>query len=115
MNPIEDQRQLIDKLYWRVKGSLTEAYDNASCWFDYQRFEDGSASIGSRLSYEHAGKTEYGRLRYPDSQILDDVIPSLHSAMRAHTGGDWHAFIRTIKKEISVTAKFEHPDQDSIA
>jgi hypothetical protein len=112
MNPIEEQRELIDKLYWLVKSSLNGAYDTASCWFDYQRFEDGSASIGARLSCVHNGRTEYGRLKYPDDRILDDVIPQLHEAMKAHTGGDWDAFTLTINADGSVTTKFEYPDQE---
>lgn len=110
MNPIEEQRQLIDKLYWLVRDSLNEKYDTASCWFDYQRFEDGSSSVGSRLSYELDGHVKYGMLRYPDSRILDDVIPSLHKAMKNHTGGDWRAFTLIINKNGSVTTKFEYPD-----
>ena len=113
MNPIEEQSELIDKLYWLVRGSLNGVYDTASCWFDYRRFEDGSASIGSRLSSVHNGRTEYGRLSYPGDRILDDVIPQLHAKMKAHTGGDWDAFTLFINEDGSVTTKFEYPDQGS--
>ncbi len=115
MNPIEEQRQLIDKLYQLVRDSVADKYDTATCWFDYQRAEDGSISIGSRLSYESSGNTQYGRLRYPDRQILDDVIPQLHAKMKAHTGGDWQAFTLMINKDGTVTTKFEYPDQEPLA
>jgi hypothetical protein len=111
MNPIEEQRQLIDRLYWLVRDSLSDDYDTALCWFDYRREDDGSASIGARLSYVTAGCTEYGRLRYPDDQILDDLIPELHAKMKAHTGGDWRAFTLMINTDGSVTTKFEYSDR----
>lgn len=108
MNIIEEQRQLIDKLYWLVRASLRDEFDTVSCWFDYKKSQDGSISINSRLSFMHNGNTQYGLLRYPDRQILDDVIPRLHAVMQTHTGGDWQAFMLTVNKDGSVTTKFEY-------
>ena len=114
MNPIEDQRRIIDELYWLIKDSLTEDYDTASCHFDYQRFKDSSASIGARLSYSLGGETKYGILLYPDRQMLDIAIPQLHALMKAHTGGDWHAFTLSIDKEGQVVTKFEYSETSSL-
>jgi len=110
MNPIETQQQIIDQLYWLVRNSVEGEFDTAKCNFDYQQFEDGSSSIGSRLSYHYAGNSNYGRLLYPDRQILDETIPQLHALMKAHTGGDWQAFTLTINKDGSVTTEFKYPD-----
>ena len=111
MNNIDEQRQLVDKIYWLVRDSLGDEYDTATCRIDYPRFDDGSSSIGTRLSYERKGDTKYGQLRYPDDLILYDVVPQLHAAMKAHTGGDWQAFTLTINKDGSVTTKFEYQDE----
>lgn len=114
MNPIEEQRKLIDQLYHLVHKSSQDGFDTATCRFDYFVAEDdGSSSIGTKLSYIKAGETKYGRLSYPEDEILYEVIPQLHSAMKAHTGGDWQAFVLTINQDGSVTTKFEYPEDDS--
>lgn len=112
MNPIESQRQLIDKLYHLIRESITCEYDIVTCRFDYPRFDDGSSSIGAKLLYMCNGEEKSGVLRYPDRQILGSVIPELHAQMKAHTGGDWSAFTLTIKEDGRVTTKFEYPEQE---
>ena len=113
MNPIEEQREIIDKLYWLVRDSTPPKFTAVTCYFRFDHgYDDGSISIGSRISYETNGEIQHGLLRYPDVQMLDEAIPKLHALMKAHTGGDWNAFTLTIDKDGRVTTKFEYPDQD---
>jgi len=112
MNPIEEQRRIIDKLYWLVKDSIGEKFDRATCFIKYDRFDDGSCSIGSRMSYEINGVRHHGLIRYPDVQILDEAIPKLHALMKEHTGGDWNAFTLTIDEDGRVTTSFEYPEEE---
>jgi len=114
MTPIQEQRQIIDKLYRLLRTSIEEPFNSAVCEFDYfVSKEDGSSSIGSKVSYHQNGNKKFGRLKYPDDEILYDEIPQLHSLMKAHTGGDWNAFTLTINEDGSVTTKFKYPDKDS--
>ena len=110
MNHIENQRTLIDQLYHLVLKSIKGDFDTATCWFKYSVSDDRSSSIGSKFSYIKAGKIKYDYLAYPDDDILDEVIPQLHAAMKAHTGGAWEAFTLTINQDGSVSTKFEYPD-----
>lgn len=45
MNPIENQRQLIDQLYHLVKKSLKANYDSSSCRIEYLREADGTWAV----------------------------------------------------------------------
>lgn len=112
MNIMVKQREYIDQLYWLMRDSIEEEYDKAICRFRYDHgYEDGSFSIGTRLSYVQNGQLITSKfLRYPDTRILDNVIPQLHALMKEHTGGDWHAFTLTINEDGSVTTKFEYED-----
>jgi len=114
MTPVEEQKNIIEKLHWLVKISLEMPYDSACLWLDYQQFDDGSSSIGGRLSYTWEGEKKYAVVRSPEDEILDDVIPHLHALMKAHTGGSWTFFTLTIDKDGKVTTKFNYPDAEGI-
>ncbi|MDR6634239.1 hypothetical protein J2X72_003049 [Phyllobacterium sp. 1468] len=112
MNPIEEQRQLIDILYRLIHDSLNGDFDTASCLFEYfVSMDDESTSISTRLSYVKDGETKHARLSYPDDAVLYDVIPQLHAKMKAHTGGNWRAFTLRINEDGSVKVNFEYPEK----
>ena len=110
MNLIEEQKQIIEKLYWLAKISLDGLYDTAELWLDYRRYDDGSSYIGGRLSYTWEGEKKYAIVRYPDSEILNEIIPRLHALMKSHTGGVWESLTLTIDKDGKVSTKFHYPD-----
>lgn len=111
-NPIEEQRQIIDQLYWIVKGSCPPDATSASCRFDYEHgHADGSASVGSALSYLYNGDFHYPALDRVLRRPVMGIVQELHALMKAHTGGDWTAFTLLINEDGSVTTNFEYPDQ----
>jgi hypothetical protein len=113
MNPIEDQRQVIEKLRQLVHQSAPHAYTEAACRFRYFREADGSRAVDEQFWY------------YIDEQrvsafLNDDVavnpmqlVADLHAQMKTHTGGDWHALTLTIQKDGRVTTKFEYPEREA--
>lgn len=112
MNPIEEQRQLIDQLYRIVKGSCPNDAELVKCRFDYAHgYSDGSISVGSEFSYYHNGRAHFPALDRDLRRPVRDLVKELHAKMKAHTGGDWDAFTLFINEDGSVTAKFEYPDQ----
>lgn len=111
MNPIEEQKRILDQVYWLLKSSVSTDSETATCTIQYDRFEDGSSSIGGKAAYTIDGKVTHCLLKYPDRSILSEAIPKLHSSMKAHTGGDWNALTLTINRDGSVTTKFEYPEQ----
>jgi hypothetical protein len=110
MNGIEEQKEIIERIYWLLRSSISEDSDSAKCEIRYERFEDGSSSIGGKASYTLGEEVTHCLLKYPDRRILDDAVPKLHAAMKAHTGGDWNAFTLFINEDGSVTTRFEYPD-----
>ncbi|MGE6786273.1 hypothetical protein ACQKGL_27495 [Ensifer adhaerens] len=112
MNPIEEQRKIIDQLYKIVLGSCPENAETASCRFDLQRFEDGSASVGQQFEYRAAGLLVSAALDRALRAPVMGLVKQLHTKMKAHTGGDWQAFTLTINRDGSVTTKFEYPQQE---
>ncbi|WP_057463331.1 hypothetical protein [Pseudovibrio sp. POLY-S9] len=111
MNPIEQQRKVIDQVYHMVSGSCPQEATSANCRFEYLRFDDGSASVEEQFNYVVKDKTIstfLDRRLSEDSMIL---IKELHSLMKAQTGGDWNAFTLTINEDGSVATKFEYPDK----
>lgn len=112
MNPIEEQRQVIDQLYRIVKGSCPDGAELVKCRFDYDHgHSDGSISVGSEFSYFYDGKAHYPALDRELRRPVKDLVKELHAKMKAHTGGDWDAFTLFINEDGSVTTKFEYPDQ----
>lgn len=88
-DPIEEQRQLIDKLYQIVKVSAPDNATSAKCEFEYWHgFDDGSSTVNQAFSY-FLGKDEVSELLHENYR--DEVTPivkALHAKMKAHTGGD---------------------------
>ncbi|MEM8776431.1 MAG: hypothetical protein AAGF53_15455 [Pseudomonadota bacterium] len=112
MSPIEEQRKVIDQLYQIVKGSCPPSADAASCRFDFERFEDGSTSVGQKFNFFEGEKKVSAAL---DRQLRSPIMPlvkELHALMKSHTGGDWTAFTIIIQRDGSVTTEFEYPDAD---
>jgi hypothetical protein len=111
IDPIEEQRQVIDKLYWIVKGSTPKNASSSKCRFDYDHgYDDGSSSVGSKFFYFIGNESKSLAL---DANLREPVMPlvkELHAKMKAHTGGDWDAFTLTIEEDGRVTTKFEYPD-----
>ena len=113
MNPIEEQRELIGQLYKLVNLSChitsAEGYDTASCQFVYMIGVDHNSSIGTNLSFEKDGQIYQGELSSIQTTVYE-VIPRLHAAMKAHTGGDWSEFTLTIGRDGQVKTKFHYPE-----
>ncbi|WP_057463275.1 hypothetical protein [Pseudovibrio sp. POLY-S9] len=111
-NEIETQRQLIDQLYWIVKGSCPDGVSSAKCRFEYDHgYKDGSSSVGSAFSYIKGNEEHFPALNRDIRRPVKDLVPQLHSLMKVHTGGDWNAFTLIINEDGSVTTKFEYPDE----
>lgn len=111
-NPIEEQRQIIDELYWIVKGSCPPNTTSARCRFDYDHgYDDGSYSVGEVFYYTINGQNISAALDHKLTFPITDLVPQLHALMKAHTGGDWKAFTLLINEDGSVTTNFEYPDQ----
>ena len=110
MNPIEEQRLIIDQLYRIVVGSCPPNIETAKCRFDYQRFEDGSSSVNQMFEYVEAGNLVSAGLNRNLRAPVMQLVKQLHMQMKAHTGGDWQAFTLLINKDGSVTTKFEYPE-----
>jgi hypothetical protein len=107
-HPMEDQRALIDQLYRAVVARAPDGFTSAACRFEYDHgYEDGSSGVGSQLTFFVGAERKYALLN--NDQALD-LVPRLHAAMKAHTGGDWNAFTLFINEDGSVTTRFEYPD-----
>lgn len=112
MNPIEEQRAIIDEVYRLLTDSIDAEFDQAKCEIRYDRFDDGSSSIGSKASYQVADVITHCLLKYPDVSVLDEAVPKLHRLMKEHTGGDWNALTLSVEQDGRVTTKFEYPDEN---
>lgn len=110
-NPIEEQRQLIDKLYLIVKGSCPEKFQKAKCKFVYEVFSDGSSSVGQEFYYTQNSEEISGFLARSLRRPVTGLVKELHSKMNAHTGGNWNAFTLFINEDSTVTTKFEYPTE----
>ena len=115
MNPIEEQRAIIDQVYRLLTGSIDAKFDEAKCEVRYDRFDDGSSSIGSKASYQVADDITHCLLKYPDVSVLDEAVPQLHRLIKRHTGGDWNAFTLSVEQDGRVTTKFEYANEGSSA
>lgn len=111
-NPIEEQHKLIEQLFLVVKGSCPVDATSAKCRFEYDHgYEDGSLSVGSAFSYITRNEEFFPALERELRRSVKDLVLQLHAKMKAHTGGDWNAFILFINADGTVTTKFEYPDQ----
>lgn len=110
MNPIEEQRLLIDQLYRAVIARAPAGFTNAACRFEYDHgYDDGSTSIGSQLTFFIGDERKYALLK---NDAALDLVPQLHTKMKSHTGGDWDAFMLFINQDGTVTTRFEYPNQE---
>ena len=109
-NPIEEQKQLIDKLYRLVRQSAPKSSFEAACRFRYFQEKDGSRAVDEQFWYFVDDKRVSALL--VDDETINPmlIVPELHAKMKAHTGGNWQAFTLTIDKDGRVTAKFEYPE-----
>jgi hypothetical protein len=110
VNPIEEQRLILDQLYRIVIGSCPQNFETAKCRFGYERFEDGSSSVEQQFDYVTAGNIVSAALDRNLRAPVMSLVKQLHAKMKAHTGGDWQAFTQMINKDGSVTTKFEYPE-----
>jgi hypothetical protein len=110
MNPIEEQRKLIDQLHALVVESIPVGATSADCRFDYFKGPDGAQSVGTELHYELDGNRVSARLlRRPErAERPIRLVPQLHALMKAHTGGDWVALRLTITPSGRASAHFEY-------
>jgi hypothetical protein len=113
MNPIEEQRLVIDQLYHLMVESAEAGFDKATCRFEYYAEEDGSRAVDTTFGYEINGLTHSKHLNY--RQARDErpirLVPKLHQLMRKHTGGDWQAFTLSIEENGQIKTKFEYGDE----
>jgi hypothetical protein len=110
-NPIEEQRQLIDKLYRLVRQSAPKGSSEAACRFRYFQESDGSRAVDEQFWY-FVDEKRVSALLVDEATINPMlIVPELHAKMRAHTGGDWHAFTLSIEKDGRVNAKLEYPEE----
>lgn len=116
MNPIEEQQELITKLYHLIDQSAEEDYESATCEFEYFVAEDdGSSSIDSCFSYTVNDENISAFLNDTNPSMLNKLIPDLHAKMKAHTGGSWESFTLTIHKDRTLTVKFHYPEENTDA
>ncbi|MGG6898166.1 hypothetical protein [Rhizobium sp. BR 315] len=111
MNAIEEQRLILDQLYRIVRGNCPQNIETAKCRFDYERFEDGSSSVSQQFEYVEAGNLVSAALDRNLRAAIMPLVKELHAKMKAHTGGDWHAFTLSIDSDGRVSAKFEYPEE----
>lgn len=111
MNPIEEQREIIDSLYELVYQSAPDAFFKAGCRFRYLKECDGSAAVDEQFWYFTNDSKKVSALLIDDaSKDPMTLVPMLHAKTKTHTGGDWNAFTLTIEEDGRVTVKFEYPD-----
>ena len=110
MNPIDEQRAVIDKLYQLVLRSAANDFTEAACRFRYLLEEDGSRAVDEQFWYFVGEDRKSAFLDDDRTANPMDLVPKLHSLMKDHTGGDWDAFTLTIGKDGKVTTKFEYPN-----
>ena len=111
IDPIEDQRLIIDQIYRIIKGSCPSDATSARCRLQYDHgFEDGSESVEETFYYNRNGQSVSAALDHTLSFPIMDLVPELHAKMKTHTGGDWDAFTLFINEDGTVTTKFEYPD-----
>ncbi len=110
MNQIDGQREALDKIYDLLLCSVDDDFVTAECVIAYRRFDGGGAAIQSNASFFANGETKHVLLKYPDRQILDEVVPKLHSMMKDHTGGEWTGLKLKINQDGTVTTKFDYAE-----
>ncbi|MBO9519445.1 MAG: DNA/RNA non-specific endonuclease [Porphyrobacter sp.] len=108
VNPIEEQKDLIDKLYKIVICSCPDVFQEASYLFEYVIFDDGSSSVGQEFEYVSGGTTFFATLNPALRGPVMELVEQLHAKMKEHTGGDWRSFRLTINENGSVSTKFEY-------
>lgn len=109
LNPIDKQVEILNKLAGVMMRSPETGYDSLTCRFEVS-IEDGS--VGQEFSYTKGGKKISSLLDDPDWEVMDWVF-NLHKEMKAHTGGNWTAFILTIGEDGKATTKFEYPEEQA--
>ena len=109
MTGIDNQQDILQKLYEIVSVSRPEGIGEASCKFDLELFEDGSSSVGQFFEYLDQDGVWVSsaldrELRLPVSKLVKD----LHSDMLNHTGGDWDWFTLKIDSAEKVSVQFNY-------
>lgn len=103
------QQALLEELGNLMLRSAVTGYESLKCRFDYScDQEDGSSTTGARFSYRANGEDTSAALLYPDREVLPDILPKLHAAMKEHTGGDWNAFTIEIDANGQAKTLFEY-------
>ena len=112
MNDLVDKQQnVLNELYQIVIGSCPDHITSVKCRFDYDHgYEDGSYSVGSAFSFIKDSEEKYSLLDENLNDPVTGLVVELHSLMKSHTGGDWHAFTLLINEDGTVTTKFEYPE-----
>jgi len=115
MTSIDDQKQVIEKIYRLMVESTPANATQAICRFVYFQGEDGSISVDEEFSYFLNGKRESDWLKQKRdrSERSITLVPMLRRLMKAHTGGGWDAFVLRIEDDGDVKTKFEYPDADT--
>lgn len=108
MNPIEEQRQVIDQLYRIVKDSCPNGFQHAKCRFAYEKFEDGSSSVEQEFYFTKDNREFSEVLDRELRRSVMGLVKELSNKMKSHTSGDWGAFTLFINEDGSVTTKFEY-------
>ncbi|MBX9817700.1 MAG: hypothetical protein K2X79_06700 [Burkholderiaceae bacterium] len=106
-NPIDSQTDLITAIAQYVHDSAPSDYEEAICVFEYFKEEDGSWSVGSQFSYSSNGKSVGDYLKDSHDKV-PDLVAQLHGIMHSHTGGQWNAFVLSVKNGGAVNAKFKY-------
>lgn len=105
MNPIEEQKQIIDQLYHEIISCLPDTYTSAECLFEYDHgYDYGSYSVGSQLTYFIDDK------KFTDRAVkfnnMSRLVVELHKKMQQHTGGNWACFKISVADDGSVKTNF---------
>jgi hypothetical protein len=114
INPIEGQRQILDKLCLIVKRSCPISFQSARCRFLYEKFDDGSISVEQEFYFTDNNKEQSEFLNRDLRRSVMDLVKDLHAKMKSHTGGDWFAFTTTLNTDGKAKINFEYSaDQQS--
>jgi len=112
MTSLEDERKVIEKIYQLMVESSPANATEIICRFEYYQGEDGSRSVDDGFSYCLHGNRESAWLKYKKNKSERPItlVSTLHRLMKAHTGGEWDAFVVRIDDDGAVKTKFEYPD-----
>lgn len=109
MDPIEEQKAVLEEIYWVIRDASPAGCDTATCIIEFGVSPNGHFSVDSRVSYDIGGTTKHDIFDDDGLDVLDRTVPKLHALMKEHTGGAWSGFSMTVDKDGKLSTKFDYP------